>query len=162
VAWWLWYVVAPLALRLFGYFPGRRLRKVGDLPAGVMAQWRSWCLHPDYLGMEGPQVRAAYAGVPVPVSAMSFTDDEYMSARNVEALHGLYGAAWQRHERLAPADVGAGRIGHFGFFERRFEESLWPRALAWLAVAGAAGSDQSSLSMAAVSSRESGSVVLPK
>lgn len=37
--WWLWFVVVPLALPLFGYFPGRRLRKVGDLPRGVMAQW---------------------------------------------------------------------------------------------------------------------------
>jgi predicted alpha/beta hydrolase len=26
-AWWLWYVVAPIATPLFGYFPGKRLRK---------------------------------------------------------------------------------------------------------------------------------------
>src|SRR5262249_11408414 len=53
-AWWLWHFVAPLATRLFGYFPGRRLRKVGDLPAGVMTQWRRWCLDRDYaVGAEG-------------------------------------------------------------------------------------------------------------
>src|SRR5439155_18921471 len=44
LAWWLWYVVAPLALAVCGYFPGRRLRKVGDLPGDVMRQWRRWCL----------------------------------------------------------------------------------------------------------------------
>jgi len=38
-AWWLWFVVTPLALPLWGYFPGKALRKVGDLPKGVMAQW---------------------------------------------------------------------------------------------------------------------------
>ena len=27
--WWLWFVVVPLALRIAGYFPGKRLRKVG-------------------------------------------------------------------------------------------------------------------------------------
>jgi len=43
--WWLWYVVAPLALNVAGYFPGKRLRKVGDLPRGVMEQWRRWCLN---------------------------------------------------------------------------------------------------------------------
>jgi predicted alpha/beta hydrolase len=54
--WWLWFVVVPLSLPLFGYFPGKRLRKVGDLPRGVMAQWRRWCLHPDYAaGAEGPR-----------------------------------------------------------------------------------------------------------
>ena len=46
--WWLWYVLTPIALRVCGYFPGRALRKVGDLPKGVMAQWRRWCLDPEY------------------------------------------------------------------------------------------------------------------
>src|SRR5690606_6760905 len=78
--WWMWYVAAPLSLKLFGYFPGRRLRKVGDLPRGVMAQWRRWCLDPEYLvGVEGEAVRAAYAAVRTPVTSISFTDDEYMS-----------------------------------------------------------------------------------
>ena len=31
--WWLWFVVVPLALRIAGYFPGKRLRKVGDCRA---------------------------------------------------------------------------------------------------------------------------------
>ncbi len=41
----LWYVIVPVAL-LAGYFPGRMLGIVGDVPAGVMRQWRSWCLRP--------------------------------------------------------------------------------------------------------------------
>jgi predicted alpha/beta hydrolase len=35
-------------------------------------------------------------------------------------------------QRISPADVGAAGIGHFGFFRRRFEASLWPRAGDWL------------------------------
>ena len=42
----LWYGVVPASMALFGYFPGKRLRMVGDLPRGVMAQWRRWCLDP--------------------------------------------------------------------------------------------------------------------
>ena len=58
--WWLWFVVVPLALRIAGYFPGKRLRKVGDLPRGVMAQWRRWCLNREYVvGVEGDEVRGA-------------------------------------------------------------------------------------------------------
>jgi predicted alpha/beta hydrolase len=34
------------------------LRKVGDLPRGVMAQWRRWCLNREYVvGVEGEGVR---------------------------------------------------------------------------------------------------------
>jgi len=28
-------------------------------------------------------------------------------------------------KRIAPADVGLKRIGHFGFFRREHEQSLW-------------------------------------
>jgi predicted alpha/beta hydrolase len=125
VVWWLWYVAAPLSLRVFGYFPGRRLRKVGDLPKGVMAQWRRWCLHPQYaVGVEGESLRASYAGVRTPITAISFADDEYMSARNVESLHGFYVSAQQRHERWSPGQLGVDRVGHFGFF-RAQSQPLW-------------------------------------
>jgi predicted alpha/beta hydrolase len=54
----LWWVLVPLSIAVAGYFPGKRLGAVGDLPAGAMWQWRRWCLHPDYLGAEGHGVRA--------------------------------------------------------------------------------------------------------
>jgi len=125
-AWWLWYVVAPLATRLFGYFPGKRLRKVGDLPRGVMDQWRRWCLNPEYaVGAEGSAVRANFAAVTTPITSFSFADDELMSARNTTSLHGFYESAPRIMKRISPQDVGAKRIGHFGFFNARFESSLW-------------------------------------
>lgn len=125
-AWWLWYVVAPVTVALFGYFPGRRLRKVGDLPRDVMVQWRRWCLHPDYaVGVEGDAVRAEYAAVRTPIVSLSFHDDEFMSARNTESIHGFYVNAPRTMKRLAPGEVGAPRIGHFGFFRAAFEQSLW-------------------------------------
>jgi predicted alpha/beta hydrolase len=134
VVWWLWYLLVPLTLRRYGYFPGRRLRKVGDLPAGVMRQWRQWCLHRDYLvGCEGDAVRRRYAEVTTPILSLSFTDDQYMSRANVESLHGFYCAAPRETRRISPREIGARSIGHFGFFRRRCAESLWPQAGAWLA-----------------------------
>lgn len=125
-AWWLWYVVAPLATRLCGYFPGRRLRKVGDLPARVMNQWRRWCRHPDYaVGAEGAAVRNQFAAVTTPMTVISFTDDEMMSARNTESIHGFYVNAPKVVRRIAPREIGVPRIGHFGFFRKAFETLLW-------------------------------------
>ena len=126
MSWWLWFVVAPLSVRLFGYFPGRRLRKVGDLPRGVMEQWRRWCLNPEYaVGVEGDAARALYAAVETPIVSLSFTDDEFMSRRNIESIHGQYANALRTMKRIAPKEIGEKRIGHFGFFKPKFEHSLW-------------------------------------
>jgi len=131
--WWLWFVVAPLAMKLYGYFPGKRLKKVGDLPLGVMQQWRRACLDRDYLvGVGGAKMRADYAAIRTPILSLSFTDDEYMSAANTASIHGFYSGSARTMKRIAPRDVGVSRIGHFGFFRKRFESTLWPQVGQWL------------------------------
>ena len=141
---YFWYVLVPLATWLFGYFPGRRLKKVGDLPAGVMLQWRRWCLHPQYsVGAEGEDARLRYARARFPVQALSMSDDELMTWRGTQNLIKLYTSAARSVERITPAELGVGRIGHFGFFRLQFKGSLWPRAVAMLERMrlGRAGSD---------------------
>lgn len=128
--WWLWYFVVPVALPLFGYFPGRTLKKVGDLPRDVMAQWRRWCMNREYaVGVEGEPVRRQFAAVKTPIVSLSFTDDEFMSAKNTESLHGFYTNAQRKMKRIAPKDIGARGIGHFGFFRHRFADTLWAKHL---------------------------------
>ena len=125
-AWLLWYFVAPIATRLFGYFPGKRLNMVGDLPKGVIYQWRRWCLHPEYiLGVENEEVRQAFHSVATTIISISFTDDELMSEKNVKSLHGFYIAAPKTMIRLSPKEIGVNRIGHFGFFKEKYENVLW-------------------------------------
>lgn len=129
-AWLLWHGLAPLLTAVAGYFPGDRIGAVGDLPAGVIRQWRRWCLHPEYLvGVEGEPMRRAFAAVQTPLTSLSFTDDEMMSARNTESLHGFYSGAAKQMRRIAPVEVGADRIGHFGFFRNSFASTLWSNYL---------------------------------
>ena len=128
---YFWWVLVPLATRLWGYFPGRTLRKVGDLPAGVILQWRRWCLNPTYsVGAEGPAAAQSYADVRFPVLALWMSDDELMTLRGTHSLVKLYRNAPTRVERIAPEDINALRIGHFGFFREQFRQTLWPRAVA--------------------------------
>lgn len=134
MVWYFWWVLVPLATRLCGYFPGRRLRKVGDLPKGVILQWRKWCLNPRYsVGAEGDAVREQYAGVRFPVMALSITDDELMTLRGTHSLVNLYENARREVQRIAPADLSVRRIGHFGPFRSEHETRLWPRMAQWLA-----------------------------
>ncbi|MBB6095276.1 putative alpha/beta hydrolase [Povalibacter uvarum] len=131
--WWMWYVAVPVATRLVGYFPGKRLRKVGDLPRGVIEQWRRWCLDREYVvGVEGENVRASYSSVEMPMVCVSFTDDEMMSEQSVRSLHRLYSHAPIEYRRIAPRDIGVRRIGHFGFFRPQFEQTLWTMVPRWL------------------------------
>jgi predicted alpha/beta hydrolase len=130
---YFWHVLVPVATTLFGYFPGRKLRKVGDLPAGVVLQWRKWCLNPRYhVGAEGSPVREKFEAARFPLVALSMTDDELMTERGTRVLVDCYANAPRRVERIAPADVQARRIGHFGFFRDQFQTSLWARTLVLL------------------------------
>jgi predicted alpha/beta hydrolase len=125
---YFWFVLVPLATRLWGYFPGRKLRKVGDLPRGVILQWRRWCLDPRYsVGAEGEAAARSYGRVRFPVLALSITDDELMTLEGTQSLLSFYASAPKAVQRIAPADVQARRIGHFGFFREQFSLNLWPR-----------------------------------
>jgi len=125
---YFWHVLVPLATWIYGYFPGARLRKVGDLPRGVILQWWRWCMHPRYhVGAEGETLRRQFAQARFPVVALSMTDDELMTERGTRVLIDCYENAPRELHRIAPQDGGARRIGHFGFFRPQFEATLWAR-----------------------------------
>lgn len=129
----LWRVIVPLSTRLAGYYPGRRLRMVGDLPTGVVRQWGRWCLSEDYLAVDVPDAAARYAEVTVPISTLHFTDDELLSESSMQALEALYTGTAVEAQRLAPADLGVPRIGHHGFFRRSFRDAWEQHVLPRLA-----------------------------
>lgn len=123
----LWYAAMPLASRLLGYFPSRRLGFGEDLPRGVALQWSRWCRSPEYLGdYEG------HRSFDAPILAFSFSDDRFAPRAAVEALHSRYGSPDLVHRHLTPRDLGADRIGHFGFFREGRVPRLWEEVVAWL------------------------------
>lgn len=128
----LWFVAIPLLTPLFGYFPGRRLRMVGDLPSGVAWQWRRWCTHRDYLLSEGEEMRRRYESVTAPVLGYSFDDDAMLTKRSIDELHGFYRNARVERRHVAPAGAGRPRIGHMGYFLPESRDNLWRDTLAWL------------------------------
>ena len=71
--------VLPVLTAVAGYFPGGRIGAVGDLPAGVIRQWRRWCLSPDYFASaEGASAREQFDAVRTPIVSLSFTPRQCM------------------------------------------------------------------------------------
>ena len=120
----LWRGIAPLASRVAGYYPGRRLGVLDDIPAGVMRQWGRWCMHEDYLGVDVPRAKERFDEVTTPITVLSFTDDELMSEASIADLHDRYRHADQIRQRYSPAQLEVDRMGHHGFFRARHQD-LW-------------------------------------
>jgi predicted alpha/beta hydrolase len=131
--WFLGRVAMPLYTRLFGYFPGGPLRKVGNLPRGVALQWSWWLKHRDYWFADPAyNMQERFASVRCPVLSLSFTDDQALQRPAIDDLHARYNGASVQRAHLKPADVALQRVGHFGFFKRGSQQ-LWSDVVQWLA-----------------------------
>jgi predicted alpha/beta hydrolase len=131
---WMWpavHLALPAISHALGYFPSSRVGFGEDLPAGVAIEWASWCRNPRYL-VGALQADAEYARFRGPLRAYSISDDSIAPPSAVEALLELYPAAKSEIIAVEPADAGAERIGHFGFFRERFRDTLWREAADWL------------------------------
>lgn len=129
----LWYVLIPGLCRLFGYLPARALGLGEDLPGGVAREWARWGRHPGYILEAGEASwREGFARVEMPICAYSFSDDWYAPRAAVDALMSFYARAPIEHRHLRPRDVGAERVGHWGFFREGSRETLWRESASWL------------------------------
>lgn len=136
-----WHVAMPVLAHLFGYVPAARLGWMEDTPRGVALAWsRSRARFEDTYARaplaRTPEQRAAlverFAGLRATTLALSVTDDPFGTIAAVERLLRYFTHSRATHLRLAPAQIGAARIGHFAFFNARFDATLWPIARDWL------------------------------
>jgi predicted alpha/beta hydrolase len=123
---------SPIA-RVLGYVPGR-LGIGEDLPRDVFLEWTGWVMRPRYFFDDATLDALAnfprYRGA---LRAICLTDDPWGTAPAVDLLcSGFTGTAPERID-IRPADVGAAKIGHFGFFRPEHRDTLWRGAAAWLA-----------------------------
>jgi predicted alpha/beta hydrolase len=125
------FIGTPLT-RLLGYAPG--WSGLGeDLPKGVFEQWTGWVMSPRYLFDDARLAALAnfpnYRGA---MRALCLSDDPWATRPAVELLCAGYVSAKPDILTVAPADAGATRIGHFGFFRPEHRDTLWRGAAEWL------------------------------
>lgn len=129
-----WHVAMPAMTAVFGYFPGRRLGWLEDLPARVAYEWsfKRRRMELSYL----PEVRAAvlgrFASFRGPILAVAMSDDEFGTRPAIERALGYYSNAPKAMVVLTPRDLGFESVGHFGLFHARHTAGFWADTVRWL------------------------------
>lgn len=126
-------LLAPPIARAFGYMPGR-IGMGTDLPRDVFLEWAGWCGKPRYM-FDDPTLDTLknfpnYRG---PLRAIGLADDKWAPPAAVAGLLAGYTGTKPEHLTIHPRDIGAQKIGHFGFFRSEFRDKLWGPAADWLA-----------------------------
>ena len=129
-----WHVAMPFLSMIFGFFPGRYLNWLEDLPKGVALQWasvgRRWesRIAPD----ERARLLQRFEAVSAPILAIVLSDDELATPASVDRGLAYYRCSTRTRTVIRPSDFDQLSIGHFGFFHDRNRAVLWPVTTAWL------------------------------
>jgi len=129
-----WHVAMPLLTAICGYFPGRRLGWLEDLPAGVANEWsfRRAKMEWSHLPHERKNVLARFNAVTAQILALSASDDEFGTPQAIHRGLGYYTNARKTAATLTPEDLGVDVIGHFDLFHSRHQSGFWRDTILWL------------------------------
>jgi predicted alpha/beta hydrolase len=125
------FIGSPMT-RALGYMPG--WTGVGeDLPKGVFLQWTNWVNNPRYMFDDTSLTALANFGkFKGALRSLCISDDPWATRPAVELMCAGFTATKPDIVTVTPADVGVGRIGHFGFFRPDHRDTLWRGAAEWL------------------------------
>lgn len=130
--WLFWYAIIPFFTRVFGFFPASKLFLFEDLPKSAALQWMRWARSKKFLFDEHPGVRQHFQALTQSARVYSFSDDPIAPFHAVKNLLEYYPNLKIEHTHMKPEDLVIDSIGHFGFFKKRFQSTLWLESAEWM------------------------------
>lgn len=129
-----WHIAMPALTALYGYFPGRRLGWLEDLPAGVAYEWsfRGPRFENSHPLAERSQVLDRMAAIRAPILAIAISDDPLGTVPAIRRTLRYYLGADRTAIMLHPSDYGRDAIGHFNLFHDSHATGFWLDTLLWL------------------------------
>ncbi len=128
----LWHVFFPLVTKLYGYFPGKKLGMLEDIPKGVIDQWHNRRKLTDMkTQMENKGIQFFYSQYNAKLLTLGVEDDPIGTEKAIQRIHDLFLTTDKEIEIIKLASVPTKKIGHFGFFSRQFKETLWHQTSNW-------------------------------
>jgi predicted alpha/beta hydrolase len=140
--WINWHLVMPLLTKIFGYFPGKKLRWLEDLPAGVAMEWATR-RHPNFhkqyhrlahatKPVAGTELENQIGAIAADILAIADVHDPFATASATTRLLEYFKGSHYEFVQIDCKKLELPKLGHFGFFHDRFKDTLWIRSLKWL------------------------------
>src|SRR6202012_4170323 len=73
-----------------------------------------------------------FAALTAPMLSLSISDDEFGTMAASRRFLAYFCNSPRVLLEIGPESFGEKAIGHFGFFNSRYEKTLWPIAIEWL------------------------------
>lgn len=123
----LWFLFIPMTTRTYGYANAKKLKQGENLPKGVALEWRKWCINPNYFEDEFDKTIAPehFEQIKAPITSIQIEDDPIANTTTANKILSYYQNADIDVELIKPSDLNVKKIGHTGYFSRRFKDSLW-------------------------------------
>ena len=140
--WLNWHLIMPLLTKIFGYFPGKSLGWLEDLPAGVAMEWAAR-FHPTFYKRyaklphaQAPAhelvLEARMNALQADILAIADAQDPYATPSATRRLLSHFRNSTREFACINPRNNRLPKLGHFGFFHNCFRNTLWPQSLVWL------------------------------
>lgn len=129
-----WHIVMPALTAICGYFPGRRLGWLEDLPAGVATEWsfRGARMEQSVPAEERTRILEHFAAVRADILSITTDRDEYATIPAVARGLSYYTSANRSLVQLEAEDLPDGPRGHFALFHADHTHDFWIKTLQWL------------------------------
>lgn len=128
--WLAWYFIAPVAIKIYGYWPGWAGMKA-DTSAALGLDFAHWAKKPGFV-FDEPRINATehanrFLGH---LHLFQIADDSWGTPDAVKAVHDRYPNSKSRTiEVVEPKKFGIPFIGHFNFFRSAHRDTLWALVL---------------------------------
>lgn len=125
----LWYIFIPTLSRIFGFFPGKKLGIMENLPKQMALEWSRWGKSSNYLFDHINETNLSYSRFKGKLISYSIDDDAYAPKSAVDWLTNKYESAQSYRKHIFPKKFSVPKIGHFGIFKPKFKDSIWEMIL---------------------------------
>lgn len=124
-----WFVIFPFFSTFFKYFPSKTFTKMENLPKSMAKEFYKWSQEKDFYLSPKIAIEKKHYQITNKLTSYSSESDKFASKKAVDWLTNQYKNATIIRKHLSPKSYNVKSIGHFGFFNKKFENTIWKEFL---------------------------------
>ncbi len=112
---------------IFGYVKIKKFKLGEDVPKGVALRWWKWSKNKNYFedDFKKSEKLHRYDQIKIPLTSIQISDDPIANKITSNKLLTYYKNAQIKICEITPKQLEVDKIGHIGFFSRKFKKTLW-------------------------------------